>query len=611
MRFSSCKRTFVPVVLWFAAACGPADLEILDGLEREEGLELIASGPARGYQRPAGLEGATDQLNPPPNVAAARWSRLRDLGLGFKEYNLYWSSLEPGQVSTATPVGCAPGLEQIPANEAERQALGYHRFRCIHPGFLAYYDTMFALDVAYGLQSVVVLWSAPPAYRYPGCSGAPWSGAIMKDGCVPRDDVMDDFEDFVTLVASRWNGSRGGRIRHFIVWNESGSGLWFDYSPVVPTRGPLPAYNPADPNNPTTRWVRKHAEMIRRAASAVSRHASGVMLYASTDLWWLPPPDQTITHIGSKAILDGLWDVLGADVDWSLAIHPYGDPNVPATPYGTYGFYDLSRQTTYQANQLITHGRYDNPLRYPQYQLIASEQLPFDPNNLDQNARAIALCHAHARALRYPNLIGVNHNHFQAGADPADVFGIIPFSAGEDLAGLWATPTGAAYAAMSPAVWGQRDTNNFCCEVAGTGCASAPAFGSAASNNVLWEAQLAIDGTPQSCYSSNVLDPPNSAGAFLGAWLPQRRLITEIVLTPRFDAYGRPIALPNAFHVYVTSPDNTRWIYAGPFMPWVTGGTAVLKLWQAYLTYGVLLIPSSVATDGNAYYFQLCDLRVR
>lgn len=59
--------------------------------------------------------------------------------------------------------------------------------------------------------------AAPPAYRHPGCLGNTNNGRL---GCVPRADAIPAWKDFAIFLASRWQGGSGGRIAHFIVWNE-------------------------------------------------------------------------------------------------------------------------------------------------------------------------------------------------------------------------------------------------------------------------------------------------------------------------------------------------------------------------------------------------------
>ena len=53
-------------------------------------------------------------------------------------------------------------------------------------------------------------------YQDPNCIGDPTLG---KTPCAPRADVLWAWADYCTLLASRWQGGKAGRITHFIVWN--------------------------------------------------------------------------------------------------------------------------------------------------------------------------------------------------------------------------------------------------------------------------------------------------------------------------------------------------------------------------------------------------------
>ena len=98
------------------------------------------------------------------------------------------------------------------------------------------YSALVSRLKAAGIQTEIVIWSAPPRYRYPDCQGGNWGGQILKDGCVPRDNAMDDFEDFFNFIAQRYSGKVGtvGKVYHYIVWNEAASGLWL-YSSSSPS----------------------------------------------------------------------------------------------------------------------------------------------------------------------------------------------------------------------------------------------------------------------------------------------------------------------------------------------------------------------------------------
>lgn len=52
-----------------------------------------------------------------------------------------------------------------------------------------------------------------------------------------------------------------------------------------------------------------------------------------------PPyvPGMQHCHIGSKAVVEGMWQRLGTSMDWSLAIHPYGNPSMVAAAFSVSG----------------------------------------------------------------------------------------------------------------------------------------------------------------------------------------------------------------------------------------------------------------------------------
>src|SRR5262249_28107427 len=145
-------------------------------------------------------------------------------------------------------------------------------------------------DQMAGMQSGVVLWSSPPVDRYAGCVGMRSGREVVKDGCVPRDDAMDDFEDYVNLLASRYDGKSLGKISHFIVWNENASPDWFDYSPVT---------SKTDISSSSVeKRIDKYADMLKRTHSALLRHQKGALMYASTDQLW--EPGKLPGHFGTR-----------------------------------------------------------------------------------------------------------------------------------------------------------------------------------------------------------------------------------------------------------------------------------------------------------------------
>ena len=108
--------------------------------------------------------------------------------------------------------------------------------------------------------------------------------------------------------------------------NEAASSRWFDATGDPDT--PLPP--PASPARAAAVAAR-YARLINATAAALtSVRAAPALVYASVDNVWAPPPGGVhdgAPHVGSAALVDGLWRELGVGVDWSLAIHPYGAPD--------------------------------------------------------------------------------------------------------------------------------------------------------------------------------------------------------------------------------------------------------------------------------------------
>ena len=77
-----------------------------------------------------------------------------------------------------------------------------------------------------------------------------------------------------------------------------------------------------------------------QAYTCPTEKASGALLHACNhshlnawQIWERPPgpcppfPDGfQHCHLGSLNVVRGMWQRLGVDMDWSLAIHPYGNP---------------------------------------------------------------------------------------------------------------------------------------------------------------------------------------------------------------------------------------------------------------------------------------------
>jgi len=422
---------------------------------------------------PASKQGVFEyRTDLPPAVLAERSRRLGQFGAGYLQYNLFWSEFESaGAGSSPTPIPCPAGHRMEPPSEAERMRLGFHRFRCVEAAKLTRYDALLRRDRLYGIQSGAVLWSSPPAYRDPGCTGTP--GPIGRQSCAPRPDAMDDFEDFMNLVASRWDGREGhGKLSHFILWNENAAPEYFDLSPAASHTDLSPAA--------VTLRLDTIAEMMRRAHAALMRHQHAALLYVSTDALWAP--GLRPGHLGSRQLLDGLWQRLGTTYSWSVAVHPYGRVEAPA-PDSVYTYANLGMVARHQEEQLRARG-IAHPERAPQMRMIASEQGWGLKEFGGRQGQAEQICRAHAAAMRLPTLVAEANNYFQS-IEPAETsaagessqgsfFGLLPWSLPATLAGIEGVPTGQAYIATFDAGnWGRSD-DHYCCRSVGQGCAGRP-----------------------------------------------------------------------------------------------------------------------------------------
>jgi hypothetical protein len=466
---------------WVAAlalVAGCRELEADEGRDhRDASAEDASAAVAADEAAPEGLglgplpvakQGVTDfTFGLPPDVLDRRYAKLRDAGIGLKKYDYHWRTIENDDAGPSTPAPrvCPATHTLYPADEDERIAKGYFRFHCYATGLVAAFDEMLARDAQSGIQSAVVLWKSPPMYRHPGCK--PAKGQAALDGCVPRDDAMGDFEDYVNFLASRYDGGPFGKISHFIVWNEVDFGTWFNVSPTVSEAARF------TPRGRKT-LVAKYAAMLRAASRAIKRHVPDAAMYAAMSAEWDTQPSD-FPHkgaIGMHPFLDELWRQIGVSIDWRLVVHPYGPPKASKYPKG-FQFADLGKLYNYQAQQLRKHGRRGPPLSYPQVYMLASEQAPLPLKSPDPSYRKRGefICQAHDEVMKHAWIVGTTHIYLQAltpGQRPM-VTPFVPYEAGMDLAGVDGVPAWQAYQATSPARWG-RTRDHYCCRLFKLGC---------------------------------------------------------------------------------------------------------------------------------------------
>ena len=177
------------------------------------------------------------------------------------------------------------------------------------------------------------------------------AATLSMGGAFPVIPPWTITRDYVNFLASRYNGGANGKLYHFIVWNEVASGAWFDYSPSIETNAPVT--DPAVQG----RWIDKYVDMLMRTRKAVNRHTPSSLVEVSLDfLFTSGGMNANKAHIGGKTILDGVWARVGISDNWSIAIHPYGDPADADQGPNVINFFGLRYLTQYQEQQLSMRG---------------------------------------------------------------------------------------------------------------------------------------------------------------------------------------------------------------------------------------------------------------
>lgn len=452
-------------------------------------------------------------------------SNVASIGSQVKNYNIWWSGLEPvctsGQtshcvpISSSSPLTCPVGFVMVPANSGEKQRLGFNKYHCYYSALIEEMDYYFKKDAEYGLKTTVVLYSAPTAYQGP-CIGGRWGAdAAFKLGCFPSETGMSDYQDYVNFLSSRYNGQSGlGKIHHYIVWNENNWALWSDIS-GYPEYAAIVA---AAKSNVNYDWesayvnllVKKYANLFRKTQEVVKRHVSGVLMFVPIDNSLEPVAvpsrdkfinrinDNSITlNIGGRELVEGLFRELGLGVSWAVAVHPYGDVvNAPSPGHYNFtslkGITDALKGKVREILQAQNRGN-ENPLNFPQSYVMATEQgaelhgymSSFDscpePTRSQNPRRCQArwICLAHDIVNKNDQIIATTHNYFQTQrVGPEDqggfILGLLPRESADSLSDLGNYETGKAMLATSPKVWGLNNTN-YCCQNFQVGCSSMPA----------------------------------------------------------------------------------------------------------------------------------------
>ena len=463
---------------------------------------------------------------------AARNEKLQsDMAPGVHRYNMFWSSFESsGTPSSSSPLTCDSGYYQVPTDSSGLKTNGglYNNYRCISSGQEVLTQELLQADEAIGWESAAIVWCAPVYARDPACLGQPevatesapsnytdtyanftitqtaisatistqlpvlveppqvlenstqgnvaTESALDSSGCscVPADDFMPDFQDFMAYLGDRVN-SGAARFGHYIIWNECANSYWTDISPRIDVTQEVTAAGQQI-------WVDTYANMIKLTQAVVQQPA---LVYVSTDRWWGVPPVLTSwnigrAHMGTQNLLVGLWEVLGIATEWSLALHVYGTidsdemdgQNGVVNAYGWPTVYIVAAWQNEQlasaiANTPGTSYTMDNA---PQRVLAASEQ-GWQASVNDEQTRAEWLCQAFNYADQVDTLAWMSWFDFQLSSEAADDWSEVLSGVDADLDNADSSVEYLAMIASNPSTWGV-DASNYCCANVNVGCPS-------------------------------------------------------------------------------------------------------------------------------------------
>eukprot|EP00039_Didymoeca_costata_P012770 m.185654 g.185654 ORF g.185654 m.185654 type:complete len:591 (+) comp15579_c0_seq2:183-1955(+) len=456
---------------------------LLSALQPSTPMDIVP-----GLPWPQGLQGHDDENYPmsllsnsfPTSDLLQRYKVITSMKPGIRRYNMFWSAMEQIHSSSTSNISCPEGTIKTPANEEDKDKRGYRKYHCYNKAELLNFDAVFALDAAAGAQNAAILYSAPPFYRHPNCTGFSFGKVKDKDGCVPMPQYLDDYYDYVNMLAERWATNN---LKHFIVWNEVASAGWMDLSPDIPNRAGPNGSNPLT-DAQTDYLVSRYAELMNLTAQAVSRHTDIAMIWSSNDRLWERPHQREgdPLHIGVRPLLDRLWPKIKTSFTWAMAVHPY-DPGNPADVSEfmpgfhpqAYTFGSLSNVVDYQRKQVQAVGGLDpdSVEGKPFTLLYASEQGWPSPACCNDRIRARNICYAHSLAKLLPEMVAVTHNFFQDSPDGSSQggqdYGLIAGNITATLSNGTGYPTFDAYVSTSSPAFGTSN-DHYCCETWSVGC---------------------------------------------------------------------------------------------------------------------------------------------
>ena len=453
-----------------------------------------------------------------------RYSVLQEsISPSVHRYNTFWQSYESSALpSSLQPMACPAGYLTVPPTPSGLNANGglYNRYRCIAAGAVEQMAGYLEMDDMFDFESAAIIWCVPPQYRDPACLGQPTvatqsgpdnfteayqifvqsnnaaqnkssdtlqltsqsaqgntSGVAVAQSafdasgcsCAPTVDSIDDYADFVTFLIHDLP-SDGGYFQHVIVFNEVANAEWFDLSGSMP--GSVVVTEEVSPPDVQT-WISRYAQLmtVTHASVSAASPTHPVLIYASTDRYWGVPPVFTQwnlnrAHIGSGTVIQGLWDILGLTMDWSLAVHVYGDPLENDFVGGDPPAYTFVTLTDIAAFMQSNYQRVGGTATTAPQLWMAATENGWAKAQYTDDRRAQILCQAYNVTLATPGLLWTSHNEFQSIG--GDVYGLVPLEAGDVL--QTSSVIFQAYSSTNRDVW--VTGNHYCCATWQTGCAT-------------------------------------------------------------------------------------------------------------------------------------------
>ncbi len=446
-------------------------------------LPLQADDELKGYSLPynkQGLSGRNYGL-----LDDVRYKVYKDeLHFGLQKFNYYWRDAETTHLLSSEQPACPTGHTLFPHDDIQKKKLGINNFHCYKSSFIHKWDRLLKQNAKYKMQAAVVLWTAPTMYTDKGCEGFyfPLQKRYLKEGCYPTSEHYDDYEDWVRFTAHRF----GKYIDHYIVWNEADLLNWADSSTTKDSKSEMLD----DLSYHMKRSFSIYTHLLKTTITAVeeldqqcvgTEKVCKPLVYVSmTGDWYSRKVMTKVKKDGevdirwrSMNLLDYIWQELGLEYAWSIAIHPYGE--VYGKSNHSLVFSTLKELSAYQKQKVKNRKAYNRSwLSYPQSRLFASEQnIGGKVKADDWKAKARFICESYDVAMKRPEIIATTHNHFQdnvhRNSSAPSLHTMLPKTVGEKLKQAERFETYRAYESTREDNWYQ-DSTHYCCKEFSIGC---------------------------------------------------------------------------------------------------------------------------------------------